>query len=240
MNGNRKGFYLFLVGIAMMMAFFVAASPAPVQADNPNPALPADFTLHGKTGDQWSAEWWQWAYKIPSANHPINQVGNVDCSAYQTGRVWFLGGTFGGVVGHDRTCTIPKNTYLWFPVLNWVMWRPGDCVTDQECYDLARSYGDATNNVVVTVDGDPVPNVVDYRFNSAPFKFKIKDGGIHQGDPNNTAYPHLIPGLMYDGFDDGYYMMLKPLSPGEHTIHFSADSTFGFSVSMTYHLTVTE
>jgi hypothetical protein len=240
MNGNRKGLSVFLAAIALMVAFFVAASPASVQADD-NPALPPDFRLHGKTGNQWDAEWWQWAYKIQLDEHPMQQAGEVDCGAFQHGRVWFLGGTFGGVPpGSSRTCTIPKNTYLWFPVLNWVLWRPGDCVTDQECHDVARFYGDATQNVVVTVDGVPIPDVEAYRYHSDIFKFKIKPGGVHEGDPNNTEYPHLIPGLMYDGIGDGYYMMLKPLPPGPHTIHFSADSTFGFSVDMTYHITVTD
>jgi hypothetical protein len=242
MNGNRKGPYVLMAVIALMMAFFVVAFPAPVQADE-NPALPPDFTLHGKTGNEWNAEWWQWAFKIPLADHPMAQTGDVDCGAYQHGRVWFLGGAFGGVgSGPTRTCTIPKNTYLWFPVLNWVFWRPGDFVTDQEGHDAVRFYGDGTENVLVTVDGVPVPNVEDYRYHSDIFKFKIQSGGVFEGDPNNTEYPHLIPGVMYDGIDDGYYMMLKPLPAGDHTIHFSADSPFfgGFSVDMTYYITVTE
>ena len=233
MNGNRKGPYVLLAAIVLLVAFFLATPPAPAYADE-NPWMPADFRLHGKTGNEWDAVWWKWAFSIPAADHPLNQTGEVDCSAYQTGRVWFL---VGGTAA--RTCTIPKNTYLWFPVLNWVMWRPGDFITDEEGHDLARFYGDATENVVVTVDGVPVPNIEDYRYHSDFFKFKIKEGGIFQGDPNNTAYPHLIPNLMYDGVDDGYYMMLKPLPAGEHTIVFSADSTLGFSVSMTYHITVT-
>ena len=122
----------------MAIAFYVAATPVAADGD---PWMPADFTLHGKNGDQWNAKWWQWAYGIPAATHPINQEGDADCSAYQRGRVWMLGGTFNGADDNVRNCTIPTNTYLWFPILNYVDWRPGDFVTEQEGHEHATFSG---------------------------------------------------------------------------------------------------
>ena len=36
---------------------------------------------------------------------------------------------------------------------------------------------------------------------------------------------------------DGYYLMLKPLSPGVHTLHF-VGTIPGFSLDITYHLRI--
>jgi hypothetical protein len=39
---------------------------------------------------------------------------------------------------------------------------------------------------------------------------------------------------------DGYWLMLKPLSPGKHVIHFTAsNATTGFALDVTYNVTVT-
>lgn len=52
----------------------------------------------------------------------------------------------------------------------------------------------------------------------------------------------IIPELVLSPFaEEGYYIFLKPLSPGQHTIHFAADGcSEGFSQNVTYYLTVTE
>ncbi len=39
---------------------------------------------------------------------------------------------------------------------------------------------------------------------------------------------------------DGYYLILKPLSAGEHTIEVHVESGLGFSYDQTYNLTVQE
>jgi hypothetical protein len=54
------------------------------------------------------------------------------------------------------------------------------------------------------------------------------DGGIPV--PARTVTPAV---------GDGVYVMLKPLSPGLHTIHFSGDFGPGnFGLDVTYHITV--
>ena len=97
-------------------------------------------------------------------------------------------------------------------------------------------------NLVVTVDGVTVPNIGDYRYHSDVFPFHIQLGGISEGDPNNTAYPHLIPRLQYDGIADAYYIMIKPLSEGPHTIYFTGASDLCGGLcpplAVTYNLTV--
>jgi len=59
---------------------------------------------------------------MPIDHHPLYDTA--DCSAGQSGPVWFLGGTFttieqspGVVVGiANRTCTVPADKALFFPI----------------------------------------------------------------------------------------------------------------------------
>jgi hypothetical protein len=46
------------------------------------------------------------------------------------------------------------------------------------------------------------------------------------------------PGPRYPNLADGYYVMVKPLKPGEHTLRFTADVDGETAQDMTYHLTV--
>lgn len=81
-------------------------------AGNPN-VLPSLANAYGKTYGEWSADWWRWTYSMPTTNHPL--FDTADCSAGQSGKVWFLGGTYspgieenGVVIGRvDRECIIP-------------------------------------------------------------------------------------------------------------------------------------
>lgn len=48
----------------------------------------------------------------------------------------------------------------------------------------------------------------------------------------------LIPGTYGPSVDDGMYVMLTPLPPGQHNIHFTAKLGDGFELDVTYYLTV--
>ena len=70
---------------------------APIQSDP-----------HGRSYARWAAAWWRWALETVDDN-PVFDLTGEHCAAGQSGRVWFLAGSFGSdpVV---RTCTIPTGT----------------------------------------------------------------------------------------------------------------------------------
>ena len=79
---------------------------------NPNPGvIPPHARPYGLSYAEWGAQWWRWAYSFPVAQFPPLQSGELDCSAGQSGPVWFLAGTVGqGPV--TRSCTIPTGKAL--------------------------------------------------------------------------------------------------------------------------------
>jgi hypothetical protein len=94
------------------------------------------------------------------------------------------------------------------------------------------------NSLFVIIDGNNVPNLKTFRA-SEFFSFT---GAIPGFAANNCTG---VPGHCYEGFHDntgytdGYWIMLNPLPPGNHTIHFGGSiPKFHFVLDVTYNLNV--
>jgi hypothetical protein len=215
------------IGLVLLAVTFTN----PVQAGDATPKV------YGKTIGNWGHAWWQWALKFPSEGNPIVEDGNVDCSAGQSGKVWYLAGTFSSTA--DRTCTIKKGKAVFFPLFNGIYWTPLDPAIPEDCTDVASCRTGVSANIdkisswTCTVDGVPcVWSAQIVRAQSDSLPFNVKAGSIL------TDFGY-VPGVRDISISDGYWVMLDPLPPGDHTIHFtSAAVPVNFSLDVTYHLTV--
>ena len=216
---------------AMIFASVAAAG------DNDGQVFAPNSTVHERSYGQWAALWWQWALSIPEAENPILDSTGQFCGVGQSGPVWFLSGTFGGDA--VRTCTIPRNTPIFMPVHNWIFGAGAfDCtptVPDVICdVDTLRAKAaDAATSVEVmevTIDGALVSNIPNYRsISPQPFSVTFPAGAVF-GIPEGTHYPHVA---------DGYWLMLKPLKKGQHTITVTASNpTYGVDLNVVHYLTV--
>src|SRR5688572_6507434 len=64
----------------------------------------------GKSYNELTGDWYNWATKFPLKKNPIVEDGAVDCTREQEGSIWFLAGNFGGA--SNRTCAIPSGRAL--------------------------------------------------------------------------------------------------------------------------------
>jgi hypothetical protein len=81
-----------------------------------------------------------------------------------------------------------------------------------------------------SLDGANIPIVSSYRGTSNMYSFA--------GDPSLTSvFDSCITGSQQKAVSDGYWLLLAPLSPGQHTLQFGG-SLFGNAQSATYNLTV--
>jgi hypothetical protein len=76
--------------------------------------------------------------------------------------------------------------------------------------------------------GDLNPGTTSYRTLSPVFS-AILPGNNLLGAPSTTVLSPVVA--------DGFYLMIAPLSPGDHTLNFGGASP-DFSVDVTYHLHV--
>jgi len=201
---------------------------------NPNPGvLPIHSNAFGKTYGEWAAEWWKWALSFPLNVNPLfDETGEFQDQG-QSGQVWFLGSSvgFGEWV---RECEVPAGKAIFFPITQVVFWAPEDGEAEEELRARANASMDGVTTLECTVDGVLLENLFDYRAESPAFT--IPDTLLI-----DIGYP---PGDRFPAVADGYWILLAPLSRGEHEIHFYMEITegefAGNSHDVTYHLTIGE
>ncbi|MGA3316685.1 MAG: hypothetical protein ABSC64_09640 [Candidatus Korobacteraceae bacterium] len=238
-----------IVRISILFVLLLTVAAASAQSF----IAPSDSLPGGKSYEQWAAKWWQWAYSIPYSINPIWDTTGVDCAVSQRGPVWFLAGT--GGFDATRFCTIPAGKMIFFPIINYLNdypcpvpgFEPGPGQSLEQFLTIgyssnigARQIIDHVTAVSASLDGQPVQNLSLPPENS-PCR-ATSPGFIFRGDPSLQVVDPCLPRARA-GVADGYWVMLKPLSRGAHTLVFSGTETWPppgspFTVTVTYNLTV--
>jgi hypothetical protein len=207
--------------VAAVVSLAAVSYDAQGQGGNRNPGvIPPNARYRGLTYGEWGARWWQAAFALPivDGDHPL-----------------FSGGAFGGedgvvflsaVVGAPAKVpiTIPAGTPLFVPVINVecsVIEDPpfhGD--DEEELRACANGHIDDTFGLFAVIDGRPVNNLDAYGVGSPLFEF----GPL----PANAIFG-LPAGATSDAVDAGVYLLLAPLSVGQHTLRIGG--TFGGELS---------
>jgi hypothetical protein len=150
--------------------------------------------------------------------------------------IWFLGGVFGGGTA-TRTCSVPADKTLFFPVANAInVNSPKVCGQGAKDMSVAAlragiaPFIDGITSISVTVDGKPVTNIP--RIPSVVFDVALPKDNVFVA-PCNGDSP---AGVYSPAVGDGFYVLLGPLPARSHTIHFLASGTANQDV--TYNLTV--
>ena len=237
--------------LAMLLCCTLAGSTLAQSTGNPG-ILPPTSRPYGKTYGEWSAAHWKWVYSLPVDAHPL--FDTAACDAGQSGRVWFLGGTFtlleqepGVVIGNaTRDCTVPPGTALFFPIIDAECATAlGNGTTEEVLRACATDIVDHVPIADLTceIDGVPGQNLEIYRKQSPFFTWgPLPENNIAQG-----SSVELPAGTTSPSVSDGYFLMVAPLSAGTHTIHFAGSVVFiqeqdgfdfTFALDITYHLTV--
>jgi hypothetical protein len=213
--------------------------------------IPPQGHPYGRTYGQWNAQWWRWLYQTPYRDNVVlsgsagerNAPAQVDCSTGQHGKVWFLGGTFLPTsptppqLRSDvyRSCSIPAGTALFFPLINTEfdnLFCPNTAFTARELRSAARTGIDdvVPGSLSATIDGKTVRGLnrpdTKYRAPSPWFSYRLPTDNVTQlfCDPPlpEGSRPPSVNGHA-GAVADGIYVMLAPLRPGTHTIHFGGE-----------------
>lgn len=232
-----------LVGVGLFSA--VSSVDADELSNKPG-VYPRDSVVFGGTYSSWAAAWQQWADAIPAKEHPL--FDTADCSKGQSGPVWFLGGKFCRVDDTEcakkpavRSCTVPQGTALFFPVVNFGCLNgeaeAGYCGDKAVVTEMRTFIGDAigkTTDLQVTVDGARLRgDLHEYRVQSPVYTAILPEGNLLE-----AVGEKINPGA-YWGVDDGVYILLEPLPPGDHVLNFKGTfPQYGFTLDFTYNLSV--
>ncbi len=229
-----------------LIALVLLLQLTPALADkNPNPGvLPPNSHPFGKTYAEWNESWWQWFFSVPASKNPgLATDGPVDCSVGQSGHVWFLAGQFLSGGTFTRSCTISVGKALFIPLIN--SWADNVCNTPPLPVDQLRVSAASEvfppANLHASIDGNALTNLESYRAISPEFNYTLPPS------PDNVidaAFGVSLPGPCWPSLTvtsavaDGFYIMLPPLSAGSHSINFGGSGPKGFTLDVTYNLTV--
>jgi len=186
-----------------------------------------DFTVQVDefVGDQpvqdYVNTWWQWSESMPKQLSPVRDYTGKHCHVGQKGEVWFLAGGYGSST-INRQCEIPYGKHVFFPIINMLYYpRYEGSTTCDRVKEKAALNNDHLLDIYVELDGVAAWNPASSRMSSS----KCFDllGLI----PEKYNAPEVFPSAT-----DGYWVMLKPLSRGQHILRFQAgygreNSNFG-------------
>jgi hypothetical protein len=218
--------------LAVIGLTLASAQPARAKA-NPNPGIVPN---QGQRYGQLGAQWWQWALSFPKAQVPYLLDGSVDISAHQSGNVWFLAGAGGDLGGTEvvREGEVPAGKYLFTPIANYINDYPcPDPLFKPEHGESLKAFLTRTAwipsdaDLSAAIDGNAVAQIGDYYSVSNLFWFTA--------DPEMAEHDACITGEPERGLTVGYSLLLRPLAPGNHTVHFESPS---WGQNITYNLTV--
>ncbi|HEY4388337.1 MAG TPA: hypothetical protein VGN34_28130, partial [Ktedonobacteraceae bacterium] len=206
--------------ILVLMTVILSTEGALAHTINPNPGVfPRKSHPFGLSYTQWSAKWWQRAFSLTAAEFNDTK----DCSHRQSGPVWFLNGTGGGAA--TRECTVPRGKAIMFPVINAEqsileppcgVGTPGNIpvfphgTNNKALRNCAIAVTNHTTEVEADIDGKKLQGLMKgkYLAISPPFCFKAIPGNIFGFTGKGRSV------------SDGVWIILKPLHPGTHILHF--------------------
>jgi hypothetical protein len=225
----RRSILALLAAVLALMATVVPAS-----AGVKNPIVPPEKRYAGLTYGEWSAKWWQYAVGVTDPN--------ADCTINQSGPVWFLAGapSSNGQPVH-LSCNAPAGQAIFVPVINseWSTNEDMGCGnTYQTLLACAAAPMDLVTQRSFSIDGVPVDlgpnpqNQSTFRVQSPPPPFTI----------NAIVGNSFVPAGTGMSVADGFYVLIKPLTPGSHRLLFSGTITFAdgttFVINTDYSITV--
>lgn len=198
-----------------------------------------------KTQYEWSAEWWTTFLEAPSVGNPLvfndSDSASLEDINNPSSPVFFLTGSLDpSIQPINRTVTIPENKAVFFPLYNAFNAEPAESgiLPSVLCSNISPVTG---NMLSATLDGVHIPIDGDF----TPWRQYCGD----QPDSGNFVVNELPGSLLqslagdeqtlpYNFVSDGYWLLLTPLTPGEHTITFGASDSQGTTLqNNTYHIT---
>jgi hypothetical protein len=216
-----------VLALGVILALAVAAPMAAAQND-----LPSNIRnqAHSNILKELAAQWWNWAVLEPSPLDDDYESGP-QCEGEFVDGVFFLAGTTGGDA--TRTCTVPADTPLFFPVVNVVCSEAPTVPTDDGGFtgdpqpyakcakQLVRSYIKAGDDPYATLDRE---DLTIRRVGSKPFAWTF---------PEESTVFTSVPVGSYDAATYGLWVYVpQGLTEGEHTVRFGGF----FGIDATYTL----
>lgn len=170
-----------------------------------------DEKVDGHSLPDYANLWWQWAGSMPPRLSAVRDETGAHCGEGQTGPVWFLAGGYGSSK-ISRSCTVPADRHLFFPVINMMqeLW-PATMEHCPEAMAMVMEQNEVYVFLKVILDGEMLEDPQRFRVTSEQCFDPYALTPVEAGAPQDVI-----------AATDGYWIMLRPLPPGRHSLEFRA------------------
>ena len=218
---------------------------------------PPHSTVGGRSMEDWAVQQWKTTFETPvhgadgvSIRNPVVDETGAQASQGNFDGAFMLFGTITGGNIVRSNVAIPAGKPIFVPIAGMEF---SNYDTPNADFSLPGTYSQADlrqfaklsalsvpsrGELHVNIDGRPVASLSGHREDS-PIHYTLPD------HDNLLQYFGLDFSGPVDASVDGYYVMLNPLAPGEHTINFGSTIPHNdfpllsdFSADVTYHVTV--
>lgn len=176
--------------------------------------VPPYGKVAGRTTAEWAADLWQWTFSFLEGESPVFDD--------ETGELAYLGDVGGPVFfaaaasNVRRSFDVPCGKYMLVPLVDQAWTLEGD---DTEAFARQQNaeFLATVSSLVARLDGKRIPDLYSY-VQSSPslFTVTIPDGGLF-GPEGGT----------FQAVTAGYFLMIKPLPRGPHSLVFGATALDG-------------
>jgi hypothetical protein len=219
-------------------ASLLSPAIAPTNAQNEtSPLYPVDSAPFGVPYKDWVIRWWEWDIAIPTPEHPNTNYTQEKCGIGQdpNSPVWFLALPFGEEQLAERTCSIPKDKAIISGLLSGECDYSDSRLTTDDQVKQCASEGDDYGTIQVLLDG------VDLKYDMK--QNRVMSDFFNITLPENNFFS--APVGTFRAVAEGFYLFLKPLTPGEHELKYKVSvlnptkTEYNYFQEVTYHLNIT-
>jgi hypothetical protein len=205
-----------LIAIPIFSVAFLSLSVSSALGSSSLNIFPQGSKPYGLTYAQHAKNFWNWTLGISGVDNPINDPTGAKCGTGQSNTnssVFYLAFNNGG--RSERTCEVPAGKGLLIPVMQVEYSEkelPG--ATVDELSAAAKKDQDSVNTLSLQVDDRSYnyDDLIKYRVHTDDFNVDYADNGIFgvvEGGPSKVVA-------------DGFYILTKPITAGNHTVHFKS------------------
>jgi hypothetical protein len=193
------------------------------------PIASGQTSSQGQWLEKLTAKWWNWGFATSPSPLEGSYNGGRQCNGKYVKRVFFLAGSAfdPNTPSVERTCTVPANKPILFPVVNVVCSAAFDPIQEP---DDPKPYDTACAEPITDALIDP-PSMVFATLDGKDLKKRRIASGLFQWTIAFEDNPFGLPTGTYEAASDGLWVFLRDgLKPGKHTIVFGGtfkDTPFG-------------
>jgi hypothetical protein len=177
--------------------------------------FPLNSDPYGVSWEEWAAIWCKWMLSLARDKNPSLDESGKNCRHDQScAEVQFLGGSFGNENVIKRKCVVPSGKAILFPILekedSFV--EDPDLNTEEELARRAKRAMDLVTHLDARIDGLKIGDLKKYRIRSNFFDLRFPKDNVYDVVPGTTR-----------SVCDGYWVFLRPLPHGIHSIYFRGE-----------------